>query len=378
MATPTRSLTSSPLVTIADAVLQNIVGYVPHELIGVYKTGKAASNGPIFARQYLRDLQERIGSDEVEKLVGRLNQPNLHSQPRKLVDTLTQDLYKRLRTIPGGEEKLIQIKAKGIIASSHFADLAKWMQQEEDRNLLSICSRLFGEDVWTRAKSEIDPSNLSETELQSTLAKTARRMIENLNQKQREAITNLDLSHLSLSSIPKEVFLFSNLQTLSLSHNRLREIPPEIKNLTKLQGLYLGYNQIKVIPSNVISHLTNLINLDINHNQINTIPSEIGNLTQLTRLYLNYNKIESIPSEIKNLTNLQRLGLVHNHIKVIPSEIGNLKQLTWLNLEDNQIEEIPREITSLNELQWLILTKNRIASISPIIRNFLNNINFNC
>lgn len=112
-------------------------------------------------------------------------------------------------------------------------------------------------------------------------------------------LQTLDLQHVQLESLPKEIGLLTRLQSLQLYGNRLKSVPTEIGLLIQLETLYLNHNQLKSIPTE-IGLLTNLQALSLHNNQLKSIPQEIGQLTQLHQLYLNYILIDYVPSNIKH------------------------------------------------------------------------------
>ena len=64
-------------------------------------------------------------------------------------------------------------------------------------------------------------------------------------------IRQLDLSHLNLHFIPKEINLLFNLEVLDLSHNKIDVIPQNFgSNLKKLSNLNLAKNQLTELPAN--------------------------------------------------------------------------------------------------------------------------------
>ena len=134
----------------------------------------------------------------------------------------------------------------------------------------------------------------------------------------------------------KDLFIFSShpsrkhfldkgidTEELKLNVRKLTSLPKEIGNFTQLQFLYLNNNQLTSIPKE-IGNLTNLIYLYLHNNKLTSIPKEIGNLTKLEYLYLHNNKLTSIPKEIGKLTKLEYLYLYNNQLTSIHKEISDL------------------------------------------------------
>jgi internalin A len=64
----------------------------------------------------------------------------------------------------------------------------------------------------------------------------------------REGHTELDLSEMNLTEVPRSVFRISKLWALDLKDNRLTTLPNAIGQLTQLRRLDLGSNQLENLP----------------------------------------------------------------------------------------------------------------------------------
>ncbi len=60
--------------------------------------------------------------------------------------------------------------------------------------------------------------------------------------------TSLNLDFIGLQTVPPEVLLLTNLESLSLAGNALRTIPQGIQQLTKLRELDVRGNPIESLP----------------------------------------------------------------------------------------------------------------------------------
>ncbi|NTW31294.1 MAG: leucine-rich repeat domain-containing protein [Bacteroidetes bacterium] len=120
--------------------------------------------------------------------------------------------------------------------------------------------------------------------------------------KNPEKVYKLDLHKNKLKEIPKDVFVFINLQELNLSKNKLTKIPNDIEVLTKLEILDVSSNNIDLIPT-AIGKLVNIKKLILNQNVIAKLSPEIGNLTKMTFLDMWGNEIQKFPDEISKLKN---------------------------------------------------------------------------
>jgi len=187
-----------------------------------------------------------------------------------------------------------------------------------------------------------------------------------INEEKRKKSKKLNLSNLSLTSIPQAIYDLQHLTCLYLSYNRLNSISENILQLENLEKLYLGNNQIETIPEN-IGKLKSLIDLDLSYNNIMTIPITINNLKMLKNLNFENNKIQEIPDEIVELQYLENLNLSSNQLTKIPESIMKLTKLINLNLMRNQIDSIPVSITNLKLLEKFNLQKNNIIEIPNYI-----------
>ncbi len=143
----------------------------------------------------------------------------------------------------------------------------------------------------------------------------------------------LDLSHLSLTTVPDTIGNLTHLTDLLLNNNQLTTIPEAIGNLTQLTDLRLYGNQLTAIPEE-IGNLKQLAELSLSGNQLTTIPDTIGNLTQLTELRLDGNQLAIIPDTIGNLTQLHGLRLYVNELTTLPATITNLGRITNVDISD--------------------------------------------
>lgn len=86
--------------------------------------------------------------------------------------------------------------------------------------------------------------------------------------KEPDNVLKLDLSMLKLTSVPKEIGKFPNLECLDLSFNRISDLPPEIVNLKKLKYLDLtGTNYMAKLPE-VLKQLPSLQVLNVSDHRL--------------------------------------------------------------------------------------------------------------
>ncbi len=222
-------------------------------------------------------------------------------------------------------------------------------------------------------------------EAESSSVKLADDILDLIEFARANRLTVLDLSEKSVSQLPKEIGLLTDLEELGLSFNELKEIPDEIGNLTnlkilelhgnklsslplaikklqKLEELTLGGNAFKEIPA-VVYELIALKRLAFPANKVRFISQDIKKLTNLTKLHCMKNKFSKFPVEVCALENLEELDLSWNGIKIVPDDIGTLSNLTDLYLLGNKVTSISDEIGKLSELWRLILSDNQLESL---------------
>lgn len=163
-------------------------------------------------------------------------------------------------------------------------------------------------------------------------------------------INLLNISDTSLTSIPDDIKLLVNLQSLLLFGNKLSEFNENITSLPKLKVLDLSRNQLTNIPdslnkmkeltsinfsSNLIQEMPklddfpNLIIIDVSNNKLSAfLDIENSNLPHLTDLKIKSNEIESMPNHIsKTVPSLKNFDIGDNKLKTVPGELANMTKL---------------------------------------------------
>ncbi len=156
-------------------------------------------------------------------------------------------------------------------------------------------------------------------------------------------LITLNLSNLSLTSLPPELIQLINLRVLVLQDNELTQVPVELSQLTNLQYFYLNNNKVTQVPVE-LSQLTSLRELYLNHNELTQVPVELSRLTDLRILNLSNNQLTQVPVELSQLINLQLLNLNNNQLTQVPVELSQLVFLQVLGLQDNPLLTPPPEI----------------------------------
>lgn len=160
-------------------------------------------------------------------------------------------------------------------------------------------------------------------------------------------------------SIPKEICIFHNLDTLYVY---CLAIPQAINQLINLKKLYISRCPNLCEISNYIANFTNLTYLDLQQNPLQINHIDFVPLTNLQVLTLNSNNIGDLPPSLTTLVNLQKLQLAFNALSNLPDCLSRLSTLTALNLSHNRFTNIPLAINTLTQLRYLNLSSNKDTS----------------
>lgn len=177
-------------------------------------------------------------------------------------------------------------------------------------------------------------------------------------------IKRLDLSGNSLTSLPEEIGLLSDLIVLNLSHNNLENLPESIKNLTMLSNLDLRRNLFTALPS-VLGELS-LKSLNASRNKIKDA-SVLHTCTQLRVLDLSANELISLDNCFLEENELRSVNISTNFIKDLKNVYHAFSTLERLNVSENLLDEIPSSVIQMQELIDLNLSENNIEKIDDAL-----------
>jgi len=178
--------------------------------------------------------------------------------------------------------------------------------------------------------------------------------------KEASEIKRLDLSGLSLESLPEGFFLLEDLISLNLSNNKLSDLPPSLKSLQKLNNLDLKRNVFENIPL-VVSSL-NLGSINVSGNKVKDA-SALFECESLRVCDLSFNNLNTLNFNVVSQSNLRTLNLCGNFFKIIPEDLDKLEELQRLNLSQNMLQEVSSVLEPLHELLDINLSDNQIKSI---------------
>lgn len=184
------------------------------------------------------------------------------------------------------------------------------------------------------------------------------------NQSLLDEVTALELQGSNIVHLPKEIFMFHNLEKLDLCENVLKELPESIKVWRNLEELNLSCNELKCLPFHGIRHLKKLIDVDVSANHLTSLPGSIKYLKRLKKLNVEESDIIEIPQEIGQCTALEVLNVSSNELVELCVEIQNLPALKKFFASDNNLRFLPEELRSWKQIQKVDLSYNLLEGVT--------------
>jgi hypothetical protein len=112
-----------------------------------------------------------------------------------------------------------------------------------------------------------------------------------------KSLVSLQLNSTGLNELSTEIAFLTNLESLHLFNNKLKKLPPEIGQLKRLKTLEIG---VEIVGGNLLSSLpeeikllTELESLRLDNNELTTLPTSLLCLHKLTRLDLANNPLNT-------------------------------------------------------------------------------------
>ncbi|KAF0894163.1 hypothetical protein E2562_034894 [Oryza meyeriana var. granulata] len=179
-------------------------------------------------------------------------------------------------------------------------------------------------------------------------------------------VTILDLSNNNLESIPESIIArLLNVVVLDVRSNQLKSLPNSIGCLSKLKVLNVSGNLIESLP-NTIEECRALEELHANFNELTKLPDTLGfELHSLRKLSVNSNKLAHLPFSTSHMTALRALDARLNCLRSLPDGLENLINLETLNVSQNFqfLRELPYAVGLLVSLRELDVSYNSIAAL---------------
>ncbi|KAA8535832.1 hypothetical protein F0562_030848 [Nyssa sinensis] len=174
----------------------------------------------------------------------------------------------------------------------------------------------------------------------------------------------LDVHSNQLQSLPNSIGCLSKLKFLNVSGNLLQSLPKTIENCRSLEELNGNFNKLSRLPDSIGFELVNLKKISVNSNKLMFLPHSTSHLTNLRVLDARLNCLSSLPEDLENLINLQVLNVSQNfqYLSTLPYSIGLLISLIELDVSYNKITTLPDSIGCLKKLQKLCVEGNPLVS----------------
>ncbi|KAK7265348.1 hypothetical protein RJT34_32967 [Clitoria ternatea] len=173
----------------------------------------------------------------------------------------------------------------------------------------------------------------------------------------------LDVHSNQLKSLPNSIGCLSKLKILNVSGNLIEYLPKTIENCRALEELNANFNKLRQLPENIGYELINLKKLSVNSNKLVFLPRSTSYMTSLKILDARLNCLRSLPEDMENLINLQTLNVSQNfhYLNSLPYSIGLLLSLVELDVSYNKITALPDSIGCLKKLRKLSVEGNPLA-----------------
>ncbi|GLT80279.1 hypothetical protein SLA2020_517300 [Shorea laevis] len=174
----------------------------------------------------------------------------------------------------------------------------------------------------------------------------------------------LDVRSNQLKCLPNSMGCLSKLKVLNVSGNLLQSLPKTIQNCRCLEELNCNFNLLSKLPDNIGYELVNLKKLRVNSNRLVFLPQSVAHLTSLRVLDARLNCLRSLPQDLENLINLEVLNVSQNfqYLGSIPYSVGFLISLVELDVSYNKITTLPNSMGCLGKLQKLCVEGNPLVS----------------
>jgi Leucine-rich repeat (LRR) protein len=210
---------------------------------------------------------------------------------------------------------------------------------------------------------------------------------------------DLDLSHLSLTSLPSVLTQLTHLKTLKINNNYLYELPENFNHLTQLESLDLANNGfdskpeiLKVLKkmklkldiinpwflendsaSKEFKDLKQCLNRWTNDDQDPHQKSSREHASQIilsaytqqaTDIILNNLLLTNLPERVfSKLTSLKSIQLINNQLQRLPEDFYQLP-LESLSLGSNQFSQFPKPLELISTLKFLTLDYNQLTELN--------------
>lgn len=150
------------------------------------------------------------------------------------------------------------------------------------------------------------------------------------------AITRIDISHNSITSVPSTVFCLQSLRYLNIAQNKIDSLVAELKNpkdklCPVLEEMYLQDNRLEQLPE-FIMNLPALEIMDVSNNKLQCLPDNLWRAPKLKELNASFNLLKDLPSQVSQ--NVSRKSFREDSLNNSPSSRSLASQLA-ISREDS-------------------------------------------
>ncbi|XP_012258936.2 leucine-rich repeat serine/threonine-protein kinase 1 [Athalia rosae] len=116
------------------------------------------------------------------------------------------------------------------------------------------------------------------------------------------AITRIDISHNSITSVPSIIFHLQSLRYLNMAQNKIDMLTIELKTSKDklcpvLEEMYLQDNRLEQLPE-FIFDLPALEIMDVSNNKLQCLPNNLWKAPRLKELNASFNLLRDLPSQV--------------------------------------------------------------------------------
>ncbi|XP_015932166.1 plant intracellular Ras-group-related LRR protein 6 [Arachis duranensis] len=174
----------------------------------------------------------------------------------------------------------------------------------------------------------------------------------------------LDVHSNQLRRLPNSIGCLCKLKVLNVAGNMIQYLPKTIDNCKSLEELNANFNKLIQLPENIGLELRKLKKLSVNSNKLLFLPRSTSNLTSLKLLDARLNCLRSLPEDLEKLVSLETLNISQNFhfLRSLPCSLGLIFSLVELDISYNRITSLPPSIACLNKLQKLCVDGNPLMS----------------
>ncbi|XP_043282367.1 leucine-rich repeat serine/threonine-protein kinase 1 isoform X2 [Venturia canescens] len=144
------------------------------------------------------------------------------------------------------------------------------------------------------------------------------------------AITRIDISQNSITSVPSIIFYLQSLRYLNMAQNKIDGLSCETKNprdklAPVLEEMYLQDNRLEQLPEFLMS-LPALEIMDVSNNKLQCLPNSLWRAPKLKELNASFNLLRDLPSQVSQ--NITRKSQREDSLSNSPSSRSLASQMT--------------------------------------------------